>query len=112
MTNNERGGVPDAEQMRQIFEVLTESVPELLDKITKVLYGAQEGEKFGVSVAAFYKALKDAGMTNDQAFALTKEYMNNISIGGILKNIVGGGRAGDEIGAAIRDKVRREMDDD
>jgi len=112
MKDDECDKVPDAEQLRQIFEVLTVSVPELLDKITKVLYGAQEGEKFGMSVAAFYKALKDAGMTSDQAFALTKEYMNNISVGGMLKNIMGGGRAGDEIGAAIRDKVRREMDDD
>jgi hypothetical protein len=87
MTNNE---MPDAEQLGQIFTVLSEHVPKLLDSVTKVLYGAQEGTKFGESVAAFYKALKDAGMSNDQAFELTKEYMSNLSIGGMLKNIVSG----------------------
>lgn len=87
MTNDE---MPDAEQLGQIFTVLSEQVPKLLDSVTKVLYGAQEGTKFGESVAAFYKALKDAGMSNDQAFELTKEYMSNLSIGGMLKNIVSG----------------------
>ncbi|OPX57632.1 MAG: hypothetical protein A4E29_01743 [Methanomassiliicoccales archaeon PtaB.Bin134] len=82
--------MPDAEQLRDIFGVLTESVPKLLDSVTKVLYGAQEGTKFGESVAAFYKALKDAGMSNEQAFELTKDYMSNLSLGGMLKNVVSG----------------------
>ncbi len=87
MSNND---MPDAEQLKEIFGVLTDSVPKLLDSVTKVLYGAQEGTKFGESVAAFYKALRDAGMTNDQAFELTKDYMANLSLGGMLKNIVSG----------------------
>jgi len=82
--------MPDAEQLKEIFGVLTDSVPKLLDSVTKVLYGAQEGTKFGESVAAFYKALRDAGMSNDQAFELTKDYMANLSLGGMLKNIVSG----------------------
>lgn len=82
--------MPDPEQLRQMFVVLSEQVPKLLDSVTKVLYGAQEGTKFGESVAAFYKALRDAGMSNDQAFELTKDYMSNLSLGGMLKNIVGG----------------------
>jgi hypothetical protein len=83
--------MPDPEQLRQIFVVLSDAIPELLDKITKVLYGAQEGEKFAMSVAAFYKALIAAGMTKDQAFELTKEYMGNMSLGGMMKNVFSGG---------------------
>jgi len=82
--------MPDPEQLRQMFAVLSEQVPKLLDSVTKVLYGAQEGTKFGESVAAVYKALRDAGMSNEQAFELTKDYMSNLSLGGMLKNIVGG----------------------
>ena len=29
----------------------------------------------------FYKALKDAGMSNEQAFQLTQEYMGNLNLG-------------------------------
>jgi len=39
--------MPDPEQLRQMFTVLSEQVPKLLDSVTKVLYGAQEGTKFG-----------------------------------------------------------------
>jgi hypothetical protein len=65
---------------------------KLKEKITKVLYDAQEGEKFGTAVAKFYKALIDAGMTSEQAFTLSKEYMNNASLGGMLKGVVGGAK--------------------
>jgi hypothetical protein len=87
--------MPDPEQLRQIFQVIGDSVPELLDKITKILYSAAEGERFGQSVAAFYKSLVEAGMSKDQAFTLTKEYMNNVSLGGMLKNIFSGGLSRD-----------------
>lgn len=93
MANNE---MPDPEKLRQMFAVLSDSVPELLEKITKVLYDAQEGQKFGTAVATFYKALTEAGMTNEQAFALTKEYMNNASLGGMLKGVVGGAKRDSE----------------
>jgi len=84
----------DAEQMKEIFKVIKEDVPELLDRITKILYNSAEAEKFGVSVATFYKALKDAGMTNEQAFELTRKFMDNTSLGGMLKNMVGGAAQG------------------
>jgi hypothetical protein len=108
--NNE---MPDPEELKQMFKVLSESVPELLEKITKVLYDAQSGEKFGGSVAAFYKALKDAGMTNEQAFELSREYMSNASLGGMLKGIVGGAtKDKDDLGGAIKAQIKREMAED
>lgn len=95
--------MPDPEQLRQIFQVIGESVPELLDKITKILYSASEGERFGLSVAAFYKSLVAAGMTTQQSFELTKEYMSNVSLGGMLKNIFSGGLSRD-LSGDMKDK--------
>ena len=80
----------DVEDMRQIFTILSEQLPRLLESVTKVLYNAQEGEKFGASVAGFYKSLKAAGMSNQEAFELTKEYMSSLSLGGLLKMVAGG----------------------
>ena len=56
-------------------------MPGLLEKLTKILYGVKESEDFGKAVGNFYKALKDAGMSNEQAFQLTQEYMGNLNIG-------------------------------
>jgi hypothetical protein len=80
--NNERNhGIPTEEEMRGIFKVLGEEVPGLLEKLTKILYGVKESEDFGKAVGNFYKALKEAGMSNEQAFQLTQEYMGNLNIG-------------------------------
>jgi hypothetical protein len=80
--NNERSHqMPTEEELRGIFRVLGEEVPGLLEKLTKILYGVKESEDFGKAVGNFYKALKEAGMSNEQAFQLTQEYMGNLNIG-------------------------------
>lgn len=88
MSDNE---MPDAEELREIFKVLSESIPGLLESLTRVMYGAKESEEFGKAVANFYKALKDAGMSNEQAFQLTKEYMGNLNLGNIMRGATGSG---------------------
>jgi hypothetical protein len=80
------GDMPNPEELKEIMRVMSDTIPDLLASITKVMYGAQEGEEYGKAVANFYKALKDAGMSNEEAFALTKEYMGNFNIG----NVIGG----------------------
>jgi hypothetical protein len=80
----------DAEQLKQIFEIIGEQVPRLLENVSKVLYNAAEGEKLGQSVAAFYKSLRAAGMTDQQAFELTKSYMDTVSLGGLLRTVMQG----------------------
>jgi hypothetical protein len=100
--------IKSVEDMRKLFEILTEQVPKLLESITKVLYGAQEGEKFGMAVAAFYKSLKAAGMSNQEAFELTREYMSTLSLGGLLKMIVGSQNGGE----GFREGFRHETDED
>lgn len=101
----------DVEEMREVFAILSEQLPKLLEAVTKVLYNAQEGEKFGASVAGFYKSLKAAGMSNTEAFELTKEYMSTISLGGLLKMVMGNARD-DGIGEAISKKIQREIEKD
>jgi hypothetical protein len=61
--------------------VLGDEVPDLLERLTKILYGVKEGGDFGKAVGNFYKALIDAGMSKEEAFALTQDYMSNLSIG-------------------------------
>lgn len=106
--------MPDIEELRGIFEVLKNSVPELLEKITKVIYEAKSGEEYGRAVASFYQALVSAGMSSEQAFALTKEYMSNLSIGNLMKNITGGMASGhdedDDIGRKIKTKIKRDLE--
>ena len=60
--------MPEPEKLKEIMQVMSDTIPELLNSITRVLYGAKEGEEYGKAVANFYKALKDGGMSNEEAF--------------------------------------------
>jgi hypothetical protein len=91
MANNE---MPDAEELRKIMQTLSETVPGLLESLTKVIYGEKESTEFGKAVANFYKTLVDAGMSSDQAFRLTRDYMSNISLGNMMRGMSGMGESG------------------
>ncbi|NYT12845.1 MAG: hypothetical protein GKC03_09935 [Methanomassiliicoccales archaeon] len=82
--------MPDAKEFKEIMIVISETVPELLDKITKVISDNQEGTKMGKSVASFYTTLVESGMPKDQAFNLTKNFMSSASLGGMIASMGSG----------------------
>jgi hypothetical protein len=89
MSNEEKWhkneGMPDPEQIKGILNVVSEKVPSLLKELAQVLYGPQESKQFAVAVATFYLELKNAGMTDEQAFELTRQYMSTLNIGHMMK---------------------------
>ncbi len=84
----------EVEQLKEILDVVSERVPALLNSLTDVLYGKTSAEKYGLAVAGFYKTLKDSGMTDEQAFRLTEQYMSSLNLGKIIEQAVGGGKGG------------------
>ena len=100
MSNSE---MPTEEELRGIFKVIGEEVPGLLEKLTKILYGAKESEEFGKAVGTFYRTLKESGMSNEQAFQLTREYMSNINIGKMFGGMAHGRNAAAQGGEDCRE---------
>ena len=83
--------IPDAEKIKEILNVVSDKVPDLLKQLSGVLYSPDQAKNFGVAVAIFYKELKAAGMTDEQAFELTKQYMSTLNIGGMFSKFAGPG---------------------
>ncbi|HEQ79351.1 MAG TPA: hypothetical protein ENN76_03700 [Euryarchaeota archaeon] len=83
--------MPDPEEIAKILDVVSEKVPHLLREISDVLYGEGRAKQYAVSVATFYKELLAAGMSQEEAFDLTQQYMSSLNlgktIGGISPNI-------------------------
>ena len=67
------------EDIAEILEVVSEKIPDLLEKLSDILYSKENAEKYGDAVATFYTRLIDAGMEPDQAFELTNKYMSSLS---------------------------------
>lgn len=74
--------IPNPERIKEILAVVSDKVPDLLTKISDVLYGPEQAKKYAKAISIFYKDLKDGGMTEDQAFELTKRYMSTLNIAG------------------------------
>jgi len=77
--------MPDPKKIKEILNVISEKIPGLLKELSSILYGPEESKQFGVAVATFYKELKDAGMTDEQAFELTRQYMSTLNLGQMMK---------------------------
>jgi len=80
----------EAEEIKEILEVVSDKVPKLLEEITDALFSPEKAEKFGETVAKFYKSLVDSGMNPDQAFELTQKFMDSSSPGGMIAKALGG----------------------
>ena len=88
------GGNQDLKDISEILKVVGTEIPKLLESISNSLIGSESGEKYGATIAEFYKKLKDAGMDDKQAFEMAKEFMSNVSLGGIIKDMMGGMMSG------------------
>ena len=96
---NKHEGIPDPEKIKEILNVVSEKIPGLLKELSGVLYCPSQAKQFGVAVATFYKELKDAGMTDEQAYDLTRQYMSTLNLGQMVKGFgyhTGKGHVNDE----------------
>ena len=80
----------NAQEVKEIMQVISVEVPKLLESITNAIYDAKNAENFGKAVAEFYKQMKAAGMDDKQAYELTQKYMTNFSLGGMVGQVFSG----------------------
>ena len=77
----------DPEKIKEILNVVSEKIPGLLKELSGVLYSPEQAKQFGLAGATFYKELKAAGMTDEQAYALTQQYMSTMNFGSAMKDV-------------------------
>ena len=106
--------MPDPEEIKKILNIVSDKVPDLLTKLSDVLYSTDQAKKFGKAAAIFYKELKGTGMTDEQIFELTRQYMSTLNIGGMVGNIARShgdhhNSIGEEIGNHVRAEIEKEI---
>ncbi len=110
--DEDKSKMPDADQVKEILDVVADKIPALLNSLADVLYGKQNSLKYGEAVAGFYKSLKASGMTDEQAYELTKQYMSAMNLPGMIGEAIRGGRAGERGKGAFHVEVPHEHDDE
>lgn len=81
---NKHEGMPDPEKIKEILDVVSEKVPGLLKELSGLLYSPENAKQYAEAAAAFYKKLKEAGMSEEQAFELTSQYLSTLNIGKMM----------------------------
>ena len=84
MSEEKKGKEFEPEDFKEILNVVGEKIPSLLNSLTDAIYGKEASTKFGTAIANFFKTLKDSGMTDEQAFKLTEQYMSSLNLGGMI----------------------------
>jgi len=81
MSPHDHEQMPDPEKIKEILEVVSETVPGLLRELSEILYSPKSAAQYAESAATFYKKLKEAGMSEEQAYELTKQYLSTLNLG-------------------------------
>lgn len=81
---NKHEGMPDPEKIKEILDVVGEKIPGLLKQLSGLLYSPESAKQYAEAAATFYKELKKAGMTEEQAYELTSQYLSTLNLGKMM----------------------------
>lgn len=82
MNNHHENDSP--EKIKEILDVVGEKIPGLLRQLSDLLYGPKSAKQYAEAAAIFYKELKAAGMSEEQAFELTQQYLSTLNLGNLI----------------------------
>ncbi len=107
----------DVEELKEVMQTLNETVPSLISGIVESIYNLEDSEKLAKSTANFYKELIDAGMDEEKAYELTRDFMESRDVTSVVKNILSdkgnfsfsGEDMDEEIGEKIKEEIEENM---
>jgi hypothetical protein len=102
--------MPDPEKIKEILIIVSDRVPELLRKLSDVLYGPDQAKKFGRAAAVFYQELKDTGMSEHEIFELTRDYLATLNVGNVFSGVAKDTEH--EIKREIEKEIENELDEE
>ncbi len=78
----------DTEELKEVMTTLKETIPSLISGMVEAVYNAEDGESLARITARFYRELVTAGMDEDNAFQLTREFMKSRDVTNIAKEVL------------------------
>ena len=106
--------VSDAEELREILGVVSKEIPALIKGVIASVFSEEAGRNMGKAAAAFYKELKESGMSDEVAVKMTENYISVFtSLGDLMKKFTKGKKIPTkmekEIGKIVEDAVEEAL---
>jgi hypothetical protein len=71
--------IPKPEEISGILAAVSKELPGLVKGIVNTFFSPEAAADMGKSVATFYKTLKEGGIPDEQALAMTREYLGTLT---------------------------------
>lgn len=91
--SEQRHEIPKPEEISGILEAVSKELPGLMKGIIDAFFSPQAAADIGKAVSTFYKNLKEGGIPEEQALAMTKDYLGTITKWSEALKGMGRGRA-------------------
>ncbi len=106
MSDEERKGKGDVQELREVLGVVSQQLPGLLKGLRDVLYSTEAAENMADAVGTFYKKLVEAGIPKEEALEMARGYMIN------LREVFKGIKKGITTGEGVHVHVTDDEEDD
>ncbi|HUU78292.1 MAG TPA: hypothetical protein VMX55_08090 [candidate division Zixibacteria bacterium] len=76
------------EDLKELFKVIGEEIPDLITGLFKALYSAETADQYAKGIATIYKTLSEQGLPEEMVLRMVDKYADSINIlGKALQNI-------------------------
>ncbi|MHA1772357.1 MAG: hypothetical protein ACTSYL_08080 [Candidatus Thorarchaeota archaeon] len=82
----------DAEEIREIFSALNESIPTLISGLISSVYSPEAAASMATAIGRFYTKLKEEGIPDELALEMTKQYVSGLDFAKMLEMASGESR--------------------
>ena len=79
MSERRHERMPKPEEISAILASVSKEIPGLVKGILNSFFSPEAAADVGKAVAAFYKNLKEGGIPEEQALAMTKDYLGTLT---------------------------------
>ncbi len=102
--SHEKKHTEDAEEIREIFSALNESIPSLITGLIGSVYDPERAVSIARAIGKFYSTLREEGIPEDVALQMTKDYASSFDFSKMME--LGGMQGGRRI--AVKKKTTGE----
>ena len=71
--------MPDPEEIAALLAAVSKEIPGLVKGLLDTFFSPEAAANVGQAVAAFYNNLREGGIPEDQALAMTKDYLGTLT---------------------------------
>ncbi len=104
--------VEDAEELKEIFGVLNESIPKLISGLLGSVYSPEAAGKLASAIGIFYTKLIEQGIPKDLALEMTRGYVAALDFGKLIAIAGNESREQQETGKHKRRDSQKDEEED